>query len=223
MNKIIKLLIILLIFSNGYGQSFPQKLNEDNQIRSYNGFTLSYNETHEQANWVYYVNLPNNLKGEVVKVSTHFVIDNLIPTKTATHSDYTHSGYDRGHLKPAGDEPSDSTRKRETYYMSNVSPQAPSFNRGVWKRLENYVRTLTLSSDSVIVITGPILNDSLNVIGRDNKISVPEFYFKVIYVYVDGCMVRYCYLLPNKKSDDDLSTFAVTINTIEENSKLLFE
>lgn len=220
-----KLLLSILIsftFNLVYSQSYPQKIDVENQIREYNGYTVSYNETHEQSNWVYYILKPSDLEGESVKVYTKFSEDDSISTKTAEYSDYTNSGYDRGHLKPAGDEVSDSLQKRETYYMSNVSPQEPSFNRGVWLRLENHVRRITMDSDSVIVITGPILSDSLAKIGKDNKVSVPEYFFKIIHVYVNGNMNTFSYLLRNEKSDAELDTFMVSIEVIENITRLEF-
>lgn len=218
------LLSILMCFalSVSYSQNYPQKIDEENQIRDYNGYTVSYNETHEQSNWVYYVLKSSDLEGETVKVSSRFIEDDSISTGTAEYRDYTNSGYDRGHLKPAGDEVSDSTQKRETYYMSNVSPQQPSFNRGVWLRLENQVRRFAMESDSVVVITGPVLSDSLSKIGRDNKVSVPEYFFKVIYIYSDNTMTTFCYLLRNEKSDADLDTFIVSIEVVENITRLEF-
>jgi endonuclease G len=200
-----------------FSQQLPQKVDSNNQIREYNGYTLSYNESHEQANWVYYVLKPEDISCETsVKIKKKFIQDDSIATGTAEYKDYTYSGYDRGHLKPAGDEKCDSLQMVETYYMSNISPQNPSFNRGIWKKLENYTRKVAFESDSVVVITGPILADNLTIIpDKKNNVSIPEFFFKILYIYQDGKLITYSFLMKNEKSDEPLATFLVPIEAIE--------
>jgi endonuclease G len=169
------LLTSMLVFISTlvFSQTLPQKIDEDNQIREYNGYIISYNETCEQANWVYYVSKPSDLIGDRTRRRNNFRVDDSIKTVTAELKDYRGSGYDRGHLKPSGDEPTDSTQMSETFYMSNISPQEPSFNRGIWKKLENRVRAIVMESDSVVVITGGVLKEGLKTIG-DNKVCVPN-------------------------------------------------
>ena len=98
---------------------------------------MSYLETHEQAEWVYY-RLNSNLVSGNVKRSNNFREDKSIRTGSANLSDYKYSGYDRGHLAPAGDMKSSNTGMSESFFMSNISPQTPSFNRGGWKKLESF-------------------------------------------------------------------------------------
>ena len=73
-------------------------------------------------------------------------------------SDYTKSGFDRGHLVPAADIPHDAPQKAmdETFLMTNISPQIPAFNRGIWASFEKYVRSLCNEFDEVFVMTGPL-------------------------------------------------------------------
>ena len=216
MKKLIKNLLLLtfwLVTTNSYSQSLPQLINPNNQIIQYNGYTISYNETYEQANWVYYVLKPTDLVGDKVKRRNNFRVDKGIESGTATLKDYKGSGYDRGHLKPSGDEPCDSTQMSETFYMSNISPQHPSFNRGIWRKLENYARTTTAKSDSVVVITGGVLTEGLKTIG-ENKVAVPEYFFKVLYIYNnDGVTIR-PFLLKNEKSNKSLSSFLVELSVL---------
>lgn len=221
MKKFIKTLLLLLIVNNAYTQNLPHKIDENDQIVKYDGYTISYNEQYEQANWVYYVLKPTDFVGEKTKRRNNFRQDTSITTGTATLADYKGSGYDRGHLKPAGDEPCDSTQMSETFYMSNISPQHPSFNRGVWKKLENYVRTVTLTSDSVVVITGGVLEEGLKTIGESN-VAIPRFYYKVIYIYKDGKMEVLSFLLKNEKSKEPLYTFRLELAVLQEFIRLEF-
>ena len=215
------IIILTLINFTLFSQSLPQTINLDNQIIEYNGYTISYNETYEQPNWVYYVLKPSDLVGDVVIRRNDFRGDSRIKSGTASLDDYRGSGYDRGQLKPAGDEPCDSTQMSETFYMSNISPQDPSFNRGIWKKLENYVRTVTEKSDSVVVITGGVLTDGLKTIG-ENGVAVPESFFKVLYIYRDSGIEVRAFLLKNEKSNEPLSTFLVELTVLGEFIGLYF-
>ena len=113
----------------------------DNQKQFRDGYVLSYNETHEQPNWVFYTLKSSDLVcNDKAKRKNNFKEDRDIATGSAQLSDYAKSGYDRGHLKASADESCDQYQMDETFLMSNMSPQVPGFNRGIWKRLEAHVR-----------------------------------------------------------------------------------
>ncbi len=213
------LIVIAVMLSMVSYAQLPQKLDIDNQIIEHNGYVLSYNETCEQANWVFYKLTKEDLVGNKILRIGSFKVDTLVSTGSAHPNDYKYSGYDRGHLKPSGDEPLDKVQMKETYYMSNIAPQHPSLNRGMWKRLENYARVLTLESDSVYIVTGGILSDSLNTV-NSTDICIPEHYFKVIYQFIGSKMVTYCYLMGNSKLEGDIEDYLVPISKVEELSKL---
>jgi len=212
MKKILVLCLILLAVNHLFFAQLPQVINDDNQIIVHDGYTISYNESMEQPNWVRYVIKPSDLTGEAkAKRKNKFKADTAIPTGSATLADYKGSGYDRGHLKPAGDEAYDQEDMDATFLMSNMSPQLPGFNRGIWKKLENYVRSRASKSDSVIVITGGVLTSGLKTIG-DNKVAVPRFFFKYIKVYDGGKIEVLPFILPNKKSSEPLYMFRVEMD-----------
>ncbi|MDO6738046.1 DNA/RNA non-specific endonuclease [Wenyingzhuangia sp. 2_MG-2023] len=150
-----------------------------NKVYQYRYFTLEYNEEHEQASWVYYLLTSDFING-TAKRKDNFREDPNITTKSATLSDYKKSGYDRGHLCPAGDMKLNKTSMSETFYMSNMSPQLPGLNRGEWKRLESKVRKWAIEEDSLLIVTGPIFKNNLGYIGKE-KVTIPGYYYKVIY------------------------------------------
>ena len=187
-----------------------------------NGYSFSYNEKYEQPNWVQYTITPEDLTCEVkAKRKNNFKKDNSVSTESATLKDYKGSGYDRGHLKASADESCDQQQMDETFLMSNMSPQDPRFNRGIWKKLESHVRNLASTSDSVMVITGGDLIDSLELIG-DNRVGVPKFYFKVLYVFNGINSDTIGYYLPNKKIEDDLNNYILNIEEIEHKTEIIF-
>jgi len=91
----------------------------------------------------------------------------LYPTQSAVLADYKGSGYDRGHLCPAGDMKLDQHAMDETFFMSNLSPQTPAFNRDKWRELEEQVRKWGRQYDMTFIATGPILDTVLGTIGEN--------------------------------------------------------
>lgn len=212
MKTIITILSVLLTV-NVYAQ-LPRLINVNDQIIKHNGYTLSYNEQHEQANWVFYKLTPNDVKCDNAKRKNNFKIDNTITTESATLNDYKGSGYDRGHLKPAADAMCTQELMDETFFMSNMAPQEASFNRGMWKTLEGYVRTLAEGNDSIHVYTGGVLTDNLRKI--NNRVSVPKTFYKVIYEFKNNTVTTLCFMLPNTKIDGVLFMYKVELTKVEE-------
>tara|TARA_R110001592_G_scaffold234108_2_gene491697 strand:+ start:1290 stop:2033 length:744 start_codon:yes stop_codon:yes gene_type:complete len=201
--------------------NYPTSLMGDT-IYHRNGYSFSYNEKYEQPNWVQYTITPQDLTCEVkAKRKNNFKKDNSVSTESATLKDYKGSGYDRGHLKASADESCNQQQMDETFLMSNMSPQDPGFNRGIWKKLEGHVRYLALTNDSIRVITGGDLSDSLEVIG-DNRVGIPKFYFKVLYVFngINSDIIGY--YLPNQKIQYDLGDYILNIEEIEHKTEIIF-
>ena len=183
-------------------------------------YTLSYSETHEQAEWVSYELRKQHLTKNNFK-RPYFVEDRSVKTKSADWRNYKNSGYDRGHLCPAGDRGFSYDAYHETFLTSNISPQNHDFNAGIWNRLERKVRFWAEKYDGVYVITGGVLKNGLNVIGEE-EISVPqEFYKIVVDVSEEGYKVI-AFLIPNRSTDKSFYEYAVTIDTIENKTGIDF-
>jgi endonuclease G len=180
-------------------------------IQSHTAYSFSYNEIHEQANWVAYLLTKAHL-GSGVERSDRFMEDPIVSTGTATNTDYAKSGFDRGHLAPAADMSWSETVMQESFYYSNMSPQMPGFNRGIWKRLEEQVRTWAEILDSIYVVTGPVLSSELPTIGP-NKVSVPKYYFKALISI--KAKKGIAFLMPNNKSDFTILEYAMSIDQLE--------
>jgi endonuclease G len=183
-------------------------------ILSYSGFDLGYNEEFEQAAWVAYVLTREEIDSGHVERTDNFRPDTNIATGSASLADYRRSGFDRGHLAPAGDMQWDLLAMSESFLMSNMSPQTPQFNRGIWRLLETEVRNWALEKDSIYVITGPVLSSVDSLIG-DNEVGVPRYYFKVLVDLSPPDHSMIAFLLPNLASSDSLMHFAVTVDSLE--------
>jgi len=184
-------------------------------ILSYSGFDLAYNEEFEQAAWVAYVLSREEIESGTVERSDNFRSDTNLATGSASLDDYRGSGFDRGHLAPAGDMQWDSTAMSESFLMSNMSPQVPAFNRGIWKNLETEVRSWALEKDSIYVITGPVLASIDNFIG-ENQVGIPPYYFKVLVDLSPPDHSLIAFLLPNTASSESLMHFAISVDSLEQ-------
>lgn len=196
------------------------KIKLDEIMVSHTGFTLLYNEFHEQASWVAY-ELTKEETNKIFERTDRFIIDPKVKSGTANDKDYAASGFDRGHLAPASDMGWSATVMAESFYYSNMSPQTPSFNRGVWKRLEELVRTWAIDNGAVYIVTGPILTSDLPSIGP-NKVSVPKYYYKVVLDYTQPSLKGIAFIIPNTGSSEPLQQFAVSIDSVEKVSGIDF-
>ena len=207
----------------------------DHQIRQFEHYSLCYRESYEQAEWSAYCLTEEELVKNA-KRSDDFRSDPEIVTGSATPADYKKSGYDRGHLSPAADFAFDQNAMSETFYMSNMSPQKGGLNRGLWKDLESKVREWAEIFGRVYVVSGPILEkpaEEYQSIG-ENKVSVPEFYYKVILapLYADENdkaspedaqnIMMMAFIFPNEKCEGTLDDYAVTVDEVESRTGLDF-
>lgn len=193
---------------------FPRSGDAPAAVINHSGFSLSYDERHEQASWVMYSLRLADLLVDGCERTDDFRPDTLVATETAAVDDYRYSGYDRGHLVPAADMKRSCEAMSESFLFSNISPQRPGFNRGAWRRLENRVRRWAEENEALFVVTGPVLEDSLPAIG-ENGVSVPRYFYKVLLVLEEPGRKGIAFLMPNERLEYGLLRFAVPIDSIE--------
>lgn len=196
----------------------------DHEIHSYKGYTLCYRESYEIAEWVSYTLTREELNG-VTGRTDDFRSDPLISTGSASPADYKKSGFDRGHLAPAADMEWSVESVSESFLMSNMTPQAPQFNRGIWLNLESQVRKWAESFGEVTVVTGPVLEKSAreyDFIG-ENQVAVPEYFYKALLAKDDeGKFTAIGFIIPNKKCEGKIWDYEVTVDEIEKRTGLDF-
>ena len=186
---------------------------ESSTIVHHKYYSLSYNENAEQALWVAYTLNRNQLEG--VNVSRpYFDIDLAVETGAADWRNYKNSGYDRGHLCPAGDRKFSSQAYTETFLTSNITPQLHNFNSGVWNRLENQVRDWARRYDEITVVTAGVLTKPLGTIGSEH-VSVPREFYKIVLRKNEAGYTCIGFLIPHKESSEDLKNFVVPVDEIE--------
>lgn len=176
-------------------------------------FRLSYAEEHEQAEWVAYELRKGQLSQNEFE-RPYFMQDRDVKTGSAHWRNYKNSGYDRGHLCPAGDRRFTYDAFNETFLTSNISPQNHEFNSGIWNRLEKKVRYWAKKKDGVFVVTGGVLENDLKTIG-DDRVSVPKAFYKIVADASGKELKAVAFLIPNRDTDKSFYDFVVTIDKIE--------
>lgn len=193
---------------------FPSPLLYENSLELKNTATVaSYSPHHKQADWVFYPLSARELQSCTDRGNS-FRPDPRLPREAAaTLSDYNGSGYDRGHLSPAGDNKFAQPAMSESFLLSNISPQPADFNRGIWAKLENLVRAWAKAKDGLWVTTGPVLRDGLGSVGKGH-VSVPEYFYKALTVQKGARHESIAFLMPTD-AHGDLGQYEVTVKHLE--------
>lgn len=185
------------------------------QIIKHEGYTVSYNSDYRIANWVAYELTAEEAKSKKTERSNKFVSDPDVKGATATNEDYTRTGYDRGHLAPAGDMKWSAKAMRESFYLSNICPQEPGLNRGIWKELEEQCRLWAMDNGSLLVVTGPVLTEDMKRLGK-NRVAVPKSFYKVLCYNSGGNYLGIAFLFDNKYYENgSLYSMAIPIDSVE--------
>ncbi len=165
-------------------------------------------------------------EGEEVARMDTFREDPEIPEQyRATLDDYRRSGYDRGHLVSPSNWNQRAVENSESFLLSNMAPQAPAFNRQIWRKLEIAVKDLAMDEQylAVYVINGPLFNagKAIETIG-ENEVAVPHAFFKSILAENKrGRLQIWTFAIPNEKATQPLAEFLTSVSEVERRSTLL--
>ncbi len=212
----LRVIAVVLCISSAFAEDgLELGLPSPGDVIHHTGFSLCYNEQHEQAAWVAYTLTDDEVNArKATRDKLRWDDDPLVATGSATFNDYRKSGYDKGHLAPAADMRWSKNAMRETFLLSNASPQEHEFNAGIWEEIENAVRNFAVQHHAVYVVTGPVLTERLPTIGKD-KISVPEYFYKaVLYLNADICQAI-GFVIRAEASDLPVERFAVPLDSVE--------
>ena len=223
-------LAALLLVLSGCG-TLPTKTEElghfspdpeygHDQLIKHAGFHLGYSYRHRQALWVSYELLGDDLEKPQFTRADKFAPDPQISTDPVQPKEYARTGFDRGHLAPAADMSYSQPTLLESFYMSNISPQKPGCNRGIWKKLETQVREWAREKRRIFVVTGPMFSDQPTRMGS-GRIPVPEAFYKVLFT-PDEPREMIGFIIPNCDDDRPLKFFALPVDDIEQRTRLDF-
>lgn len=191
------------------------------------GYTLVYDTRGKIPFWAYEHLTEESLQKNADRKGVHFHEDmEIYKPHQSCIKDYSKSGFDRGHIVPAGDGSFSKEALEETFSLSNICPQHPQFNRGVWKKLEEHIRTLVKQEGSLKVVSGPLFLPhekdgkrfvTFQVIG-ENEVAVPTHFFKVVQTSKE----TWAYVIPNGPAAEDIDSFRYPIDKLEKISGIRF-
>ena len=173
--------VTLLPLGNPSGAA-ADPANADNYLLVHRSFAASYNNSRGTVNWVAWKTTAADL-GEALP-RPDFSDDLSLPPQfyRAKPSDYSRSGFDRGHLVPSADRFGDAGLNAELFLMTNVVPQTSELNQFPWQKFESYARTLVRKGYDVYAISGVLGSRGLIA----NRITVPASCWKILYYLPAG-------------------------------------
>jgi endonuclease G len=198
----------------------PQAREEtNNQYLCRIGYAVNYNYNTKVATYVVETLKPELLVKNASR-NDDFREDLEIPVQyRATLKEYVGSGMDRGHMAPAANFTYDAKVMSESFLLSNMMPQLPGNNRGIWKYLEEYTRYWANLHGQLYIITGTIHDPKGKKIG--NNLSVPSYIYKIVIDHKKSRAIAF--LFPNEKLDPKtIQQYVVSIGEIEDYTGLNF-
>jgi len=184
-------------------------------------YILEHDPVAKIPNWVAWTLTPEHAIGCAERVDAFQADQSLPAAQRADPKDYAGTGYDQGHLANNADMSWDAAVAKESFLMSNMSPQLPAVNRGTWKNLESAERAWVYQTKHAHTIyAGNIYSSSSKTIGAD-KVVVPDFLYKI--VIDDVTKKSFAYIMPNQTTiDADFNKYQVTVADIEKAAATTF-
>jgi endonuclease G len=199
------------------------------------GYVLEHSAADKIPLWVCESVGAAQLGGHVARHDA-FKADPILLGAKAYPDDYAGSGYDRGHQAAAGNQTRDPLLKSETFYLSNMEPQRPSLNRGIWTMLEEQTRAWVREYGHAYEWTGPIRcgqrlraatpaqqHCQRRTIGKD-AVAVPVGFYKIIVVQEQGAWKAIAFVMPNTDTQCPcrLEPYITSIDRIERETGIEF-
>ena len=185
----------------------------------YEAFDVHFNSERGIANCALYELVNNELYGTVER-GNEFTADPGVKG-CPLPEDYAGSGFDRGHLVPAGDLKWNGTAMRQSFLTTNVGPMHKALNEGGWAKLEEKVREWTARDSALLVFTGPVVSDGDTTLAS-GRVKVPSAYYKVIMAPCVRPIRVIAFIYPNGHSGGRLRQYAVSVDEVERRTGLDF-
>lgn len=190
----------------------PESLPE--QIKEFEGFTISFNKKNRTPNYVAWELLGNETEGNLGRHDKFWTDPEIEGCPTT--GDYTRSGYDRGHLCPSADQKWSARAMENCFVMANIAPQAHALNNGAWKTLETKERQWARRDSAIVIIAGPLYSEADKETIGTNRVRVPGAFFKVILAPYLEEPRAIAFVYPNSESPGNMQNYAMSVDKLEE-------
>lgn len=185
----------------------------DQQLLEYTGMLISFNPSRHIPNWVSWELTADKAKGDEPRTNS-FMADPSVPG-SADPKDYRHSGFDRGHMAPAGDMKWSDQAMKESFFMTNICPQDNKLNTGAWRKLEESCRRWAVRDSAIVIVCGPIPTDPVDMKIGTNQVWVPRRFFKAMISPYTNPPRGIAFIMPNTYIKGGIQNSAVSIDEVE--------
>lgn len=182
-------------------------------VKEYEGFTVDFNPENKTPNYVAWILQGHETEGATAR-SNNFWTDREVEGCPDTR-DYSRSGYDRGHMCPAGEQKWSDEAMHNSFVMANICPQKHELNTGAWKTLEDKERVWAKRDSAIVIIAGPIYDNTDNETIGKSKVRVPSAFFKVLFAPYANPMRAIGFVYPNMKCEGNMENYAATVDDVE--------
>lgn len=183
------------------------------QIKQYTGFTVSFNKKTHNPNWVAWELTAEKARGKGKRDGSFWTDETVKGCPTL--ADYRNTGYDRGHMAPAGDMKWSKQAMFDCFSLANMAPQAKALNSGAWNTLEQKTRERAKADGVVYVVTGPVPGEEpLAHIGLTG-VNVPRRFFKVILSPYGDSPQAIGFIMPNSYVEGGMQPYAMSVDEVE--------
>lgn len=201
--------------SGDFGNLLDVRTNPELPVvmKDYTGMTISFNPKAHIPNWVAWELTADETTGKEPRTNK-FACDESVEGCAETW-DYSYSGYDRGHMAPAGDMKWDRRAMEETFYLTNICPQTKALNVGAWRTLEEKCRQWAQQEGKIYIVCGPVIGKKPVEFIGDSRVWVPDSFFKVIIAPYANPPRGIGFLMPNTSVKGGMQACVVSIDSVE--------
>ena len=185
------------------------------QVIHRTGYTLAYDAKTRTPQWVAWELTKKETQGTEER-SNDFQPDPDVKGAKVVTKDYSHSGYDRGHMAPTADMKWSKKAMMESFYMSNICPQDHNLNTSDWSELENKSRQWARRFGKVYIVCGPIYNGKRNEYIGDHRVKVPDAFFKVVLINEKKKQCAMGFYFENEAGERKLQEYLVPVDRLEQ-------
>ena len=192
------------------------------------GYAGMFDPAEKSSLWIAERLKAGQISGGEKRAGIEFVQDPQIPLGAqASPDDYRHSSFDRGHMAPAGDFGANRSGMAQSFFLSNIVPQNPANNRGIWANLEGAVREMAERRGELFVLTGPVYSERSQRLFKGRQVSggegvmIPDALYKVIIDQKRTAMTAF--IIPNRADvGEDPVPYQTTVRAVEKATRLNF-
>ena len=228
MKRYILLCFLLAVWGLGglcFAQSFRSRdrgsklelpvIRTGEQVIVHIGYTTSYNSKTLNPDWVAYELTKEEVQGEC-KGKTSFCWDPDVKGRKSRREDYKNEqDWDKGHMAPRADMRWSVKAFEESYYLSNICPQNHDLNAGDWLKTENLARRMAEKYGRVWIICGPVFNSNRYGKLGENKVWIPDGFFKALLILKNGRYESIGFYMSNESQKNDLKYYIRTVDELE--------